>query len=97
MLVVQGFAGSDPGHGHSTAHQAMLWGHPTQHRQRDIQLEYTTMYWGLQGEEEEKKKGRLATDVSSGANLLGKKKDKESEKTRYFNIHNKKGVRIKNL
>ena len=29
-LATQGFAGSDPGHGPSTAHQAMLKWHPTQ-------------------------------------------------------------------
>ena len=46
-------ASSDPGHGHGTAHQAMLRWHPTQHNQKDLQLGYTTMYWGLLGEEEE--------------------------------------------
>ena len=30
-LVAQGFAGSDPGHGHGTAHQAMLRQCPTCH------------------------------------------------------------------
>ena len=36
--TAQSFAGSDPGHGHGTAHQAMLRRHPTQHNQRDPQL-----------------------------------------------------------
>ena len=36
--------------------------------QRHSQLEYTTIYWGRFGEKK-KKKRRLATDVSSGANL----------------------------
>ena len=62
-----GFAGVDPGRGHATAHRAMLKWRPTQHNQRNSQLEYTTMYWGLWGEE--KKKRRLATDVSAGANV----------------------------
>ena len=35
------------------------------HNQKDLQLDYTMMCWGLWGEEEE----RLATDVSSGAKL----------------------------
>ena len=54
--------------GHGTAHQAMLRLHPTQRNQKDLQLKYTTMYWGLWEEEEEKKK-RLATDINSSANL----------------------------
>ena len=29
--VAQGFAGSDPGHGHGTTHQATLRWHPTHH------------------------------------------------------------------
>ena len=46
----QGFAGSDRGHGSSTvAHQAMLRQHPTQHSQKELQLEYTTMYWEALG------------------------------------------------
>ena len=44
--VAQGFAGSAPGYGPSTAHQAMLRWHPTQQSQKDLRLEYTTMYWG---------------------------------------------------
>ena len=45
-LVVQGFAGLDPGHRPGTAHQAMLWWRPTWNNQKDLQLEYTTMYCG---------------------------------------------------
>ena len=60
--------GSDLGRGPSTTRQAMLRWHPTEQTQKDLQLEYTTMYrGGLWGEEGEKK--GLATDVSSGANL----------------------------
>ena len=66
-LVAQGFIHLDPGHGHGTTHQAMLRQHPTEHNQRHSQLEYTAVSEGLWGEEEGKK--RLATDVSSGANL----------------------------
>ena len=36
--VVRGFASSDPGRGHDTAHQAMLRRHPTCHNQEDPQL-----------------------------------------------------------
>ena len=49
----QGFASSDPGGRCGTAHQAMLRQRPTCHKQRHSRLEYTTMYWGLWGEEEE--------------------------------------------
>ena len=55
-LAAQGFAGSDPGCGPRTAHQAMLRWHPTQHNQKDLQPKYTAMYWGLWGEEEKKGK-----------------------------------------
>ena len=65
--AAQSFTGSDPGCGPGTTHQAMLKWRPTQHNLKDLQLEYTTMYWGLWGEEGKKK--RWATDVSSGANL----------------------------
>ena len=54
--VSQGFPGSDPGHGHGTARQAMLRWRPTQHNQKDLQLEYTTMYWGGFGEKKKKEK-----------------------------------------
>ena len=47
--AAQGFAASDPGRVHGTAHQAMLRQRPTQHNQRDSQLEYATMYWGALG------------------------------------------------
>ena len=52
-VAAQGFAGSDPGRGHGTAHQAMLRRRPTCHNQKDRQLKYATMYCGF----EEKKKG----------------------------------------
>ena len=55
-LAARGFASSDPGRRHGTAHQAMLRRHPTQQRQKDLQLEYTTMYWGVFGEKKGKKK-----------------------------------------
>ena len=54
--VVQGFTGLDPGHGPSTAHQAMLRRRPTEHNQKDLQLEYTTMYWGALGRKRWRKK-----------------------------------------
>ena len=55
-LAAQGFACLDRGREHGTAHQAMLRRRPTQHNQKDLQLEHTTMYLGLWEEEEEKKK-----------------------------------------
>ena len=68
--ATQGFAGSDPGCGLSAAHLAMLRQHPTQHNQKDRQLEYTTTDSGLWGEE----KKRSGTDVSSGPIFKKKKK-----------------------
>ena len=41
--AAQGFAGSDPGHGHDTIPQAMLRWHPTCRNQKDPQLKYATM------------------------------------------------------
>ena len=41
-LVAQGFAGSDPGCRHGTAHQAMLRQRPTCHTKKDPQLKYAT-------------------------------------------------------
>ena len=55
--AAQGFAGSDPGRGQGTAHQAMLRQCPTCHNQKDPQLEYTTMYWGALGRRRKKKPG----------------------------------------
>ena len=53
--VAQGFTGLDPGGGHGTAHQAMLRQRLTQHNQKDLQLQHTTMYWagGLCGKDKE--------------------------------------------
>ena len=73
--AAQGFAGSDPGHRPNSARQAMLRRCPTQHNQKDLQLEYTTTYWGALGRRRRKKKKRLATDVSLGANLKNKNYD----------------------
>ena len=51
-LAAQGFASSYPQCRYGAAHQAMLRRRPTQHNQRDLQLEYTTMYGGGFGEKE---------------------------------------------
>ena len=40
---------------HGTIHQAMLMQCPTWHNQKDLQLEYTTMYWGALGRRRRKK------------------------------------------
>ena len=75
----QGFAGLHSGHGHGTTHPAMLRWCPTCHNQKDLQLEYTTMYWGALGRGRKKtKRKRLAADVSSGDNLK-KKKQRNSD------------------
>ena len=38
---------------HRTAHPAMLWWHPTGKNSNDLQLGYTTMYWGSGGKKKE--------------------------------------------
>ena len=63
--VAQDFTSTDPGRGRGWHHSS---GH-AEHNQKDPQLEHTTMYWGaLMGRIIIIKK-RLATDVSSSANL----------------------------
>ena len=41
----------------------------SKHNQSHSQTEYTTVYWGALGRQEEGKNKRLTTDISSGANL----------------------------
>ena len=53
--AAQGFASSDPGCRHGTTHQAILRWLPTQHNQKDLELEYTTIYWGILGRRKRKK------------------------------------------
>ena len=53
--AAQSFTCSHPGCGHGTAHQVMLRWRPTQHNQKDLQLEYTSMYWGALGKRRKKK------------------------------------------
>ena len=74
-LVAQGFAGSDPGCRHGNTHQATLRRCPTCHNQKDLQLEYTTMYWGASGRRRRRRrnKRRLSIDVSSGASFFKKR------------------------
>ena len=66
--AAQGFADLDPGHRPSTAHQAMLRG-PSHTAQPEGPA--TGIYSDVLGgfREKKKKKKRLVTDVSSGANL----------------------------
>ena len=45
-LAAQGFAGSEPGHGHGTAHQATLRQRPTCHNWKDPQLKYIQLCTG---------------------------------------------------
>ena len=42
----------------------------------DLQLGHTTLYWGF---EEEKKRGRLVTNVTSGPIFLTEKDEEEEE------------------
>ena len=53
--VTSGFSGSDPGRGTTHHSSTTPRQHPTEHNKRHSQLEYTTRYWGLWGEEEERK------------------------------------------
>ena len=56
----QGFAGLEPGRGRGTAHQAtQRWRRPTCHHQKDLQLEYTTRYWGALGRRKKKEDWQL--------------------------------------
>ena len=56
--AAQAFTGSDPGHRHGTTCQAMLKWCPISHNQKDLQAEYTTMYWGDLGRRREKNANR---------------------------------------
>ena len=53
--AAQGFAGSDSGRGHGTAHQAMLGWHPTCHSWKDPQLRIYNYVPGGFGEKTETK------------------------------------------
>ena len=69
--AARAFTGSDPGHGPSTAHQAMLRRCPTTQLEGPTTRIYNYALGGF-GEKKKKKKRRLATDVSSGTNLKKK-------------------------
>ena len=81
-----GFPGWDPGCRPSTTYQATLRQRPTQQNQKDLQLEYTTRYWGALGR---RKKKRLATNVSSGASL------KKQNKTKNWVMMEEKNLQMK--
>ena len=72
--VVQGFTGSDPRSGPSTAHEAMLRWRSIQQSQKDLQLEYTTCTGGLWGKEEKKKKKEDWQQMLAQAPIFKKKK-----------------------
>ena len=72
ISAAQGFTGSDPGRGHGTAHQAMLEvaSHIAQPEGPTSRIyNYVLGGFGDKKKKKKKKKRRLATDVSSGANL----------------------------
>ena len=48
-----------------TAHQVMLWQHPTEKNQKDLQLGYTTTSWGFGEEKKEDWQQLLAQGQSS--------------------------------
>ena len=81
-LTAQGFVGLDPGRRHGTAHQAMQRRHPTCHNQKDMQLGYTTMYWGAlgrrEGEGEEEEKEDWQKMLAQGQSLKKKNGKKKS-------------------
>ena len=54
-LAAQGFAGSDPGCGHGTAHQAVLRQHPTCHNKKDPQLKICNYVPGALGRKRKNK------------------------------------------
>ena len=54
-LAAQGFTGSDPGHGHGTAHQAILRQHPTRHKWKDLQLKTYNYIGGALGRKRKNK------------------------------------------
>ena len=71
-LAAQKFAGSDPGLGRGTTHQAMLRLRPTKQSQKDLELYIHRVHnyiLGGFGEKKKKKKKKkkktLATDVTS--------------------------------
>ena len=70
--------GMDP----QTAHQDMLWWHPTWKNQNDLQLGYTTLYSGFGG----KKRERSAADISSGPIFLTKNKQKKAYLKKKVNL-----------
>ena len=72
--AAQGFAGLDPGHGPSTTHQAMVRWRPTQHNQKDLQLQYTTMYWGALGRRRKKKEEEDWQQILAQVPIFKKKK-----------------------
>ena len=93
-LVAQGFTGSDPGCRPSTAHQAMLWQRPASQNQKDLQLEYTAVYWGLWGEEEEEEKDWQQM-LAQGQSFL--KEITASKCSRYYKNNNASFQRCFNL
>ena len=70
--VAQGFTSLDPGRRHGTAHQAMLRWRPTCHNQKDLQLEYTTVYLGALGRRGEKKEEDWQQMLAQGQSIRNK-------------------------
>ena len=67
--AAQGFAGSDPGHGHGSSGHAEVVSHIAQPEAMTTRI-YNYVLGGFgKKKKKKKKKRRLATDVSSGANI----------------------------
>ena len=82
-VAAQGFAGLDAGCGHGTTREAMLRRRPTCHNYKDLQLKIRNYVLRGSGEKkQERKKRKLATVVSSGANL--KKKQQADCRIKYI-------------
>ena len=81
--AAQSFTSLDPGRGQGTAHQAMLRRCPSQHDQKDLQLENTAMYWGVWGEEEERGKKEDWQQMLAQVPIFKKTK----EKLRFVDIY----------
>ena len=74
-LAAQRVTSSDLGHRPSMTHQAMLRWRPTQHNQKDLQLEYTTMYWGALGRRRRGEKKEDWQQMLAQVPILKKKKE----------------------
>ena len=62
-----------------TTHHAMLWWHPTQKNQSDLQLGYTTTYWGFGEKKKEEDWQKMLARGQSSSLRKHKKKERNTE------------------